>query len=144
MYEIFIGALICTGLVASGFFVLTWTPLAIKAKHFGRMPYSAIELIDFAGLQVGIFILYILAVYNLSMHGVQAAPDGSVKASRIMTTLLFNLIAYLRVWRWVKELKRRRNGEPAKLAPPRDASSEHRDAMEGKNERDRSTEPRPL
>lgn len=117
------------GAVASAFYVLTWTPAAIKARLDGMARLTWMELIDFAALPVGVFLLYVLAVWNIARLGITVPHDVGVATWRIVATVLFDLIVGIRLVRWIGLLVD--PGAPISEKLTRGAFSDRHHATEG-------------
>src|SRR5690242_2887734 len=100
MYEITITALVVIGLIASGVYVTTWLPGAVRARRRNHTTLSSLEIVDFAALPGACFLILLLNAFNIWEAGIPTPGTPGLAAQRIAALVLIVAIVLLRLGRW--------------------------------------------
>lgn len=92
------------GVLMSGAFVFTWFPLAFRALVRDRQEVSLLRIVDYAGLQLIIFLAFLLILRNFAVYGIPPAPDDLAAFARVFLPLSLDLIIGLRLFTWIGHL----------------------------------------
>ena len=111
-FDLIIIALYIIGVVASGAFVVSWTPLAVKALAQGRQGVSLLRILDFAGLQFAVLLSFLLILRTAHLYGIQAPADGLSAVGRLALPLMIDILVCLRLARWMRQLWIHRESRP--------------------------------
>lgn len=107
------------GALMSGAFVFTWFPLALRALRHHRRDVSLLRIIDYAGLQLVVFLAFLLILRTLLVYGVAPPQDGLAAVSRVLLPFMLDVIIALRLWKWGVRLweSRHQYGGPSDVLP---------------------------
>lgn len=94
----------------AGGFVITWFPLAFRALAARRQDVSLLRIIDYAGLQLFVFLASVLTLRTMLTYGVVPARDEISVFTRIFLPAGISVLVALRLFRWGRHLWRYRRG----------------------------------
>lgn len=121
-FDDFIVALYVVGFLAAGLFCFTWFPLAVHARYRRGREVSWVRIVDYAGLQLVIFLTFGLILRNAWVFGILPPRDTLGAIARILLPLLLDALVLIRLGKWVMILRRHRHQKI--LADPLAAMSE--------------------
>jgi hypothetical protein len=98
------------GVLMSGAFVLTWFPLAFRALAHHRRDVSLMRIVDYAGLQLLIFLAFLLIIRNFVVFGIPEPQDELAGFSRVFLPVALDIIIGLRLYKWARQLWTHRHG----------------------------------
>lgn len=116
-------SLYVVGAILSGLFVLTWFPLALRALMTRERDVSLVRIVDYAGLQLIVFLAFMLILRGFGLHGVTPPPENDSLAvvSRFLLPAMLDVIIALRLWRWGHRLwEARQEGGISEILPEGD------------------------
>lgn len=99
------------GWLMSGFFIWSWVPLAFRARALGRRGVSLVRIVDYAGVNVAVFVVFTVLILNFFRLGVPPSPDHLSAGARIAIPAVFDLLVLIRLTSWVRALWQARRGQ---------------------------------
>lgn len=104
-------SLYALGWFMAGCFIWSWVPLAFRARALGRRGVSLVRILDYAGVNVAVFVIFALLLYNFHRFGVPPSPKDHLYAgARIAIPVVFDVLVLIRLTSWVRALRQARQG----------------------------------
>lgn len=107
-FERFIIGMYAATCLLTGLFCLTWFPLALRARWRGAKDVSTLAIIDYAGVQVGVFIATAIFTRSFFVYGVTPPRDDVAAVGRVLLALILFSLGFIRLVRWTRALWRSR------------------------------------
>jgi hypothetical protein len=119
-----ITGLYVAGVIMSGAFVLTWFPMALRALLHHQRDVSFVRILDYAGLQLVVFLAFILILRTVFTYGISDPQDNVAIVSRVLLPLMLDVIIGLRLWKWILRIwEARHEGGPSDVLPGHDTAT---------------------
>lgn len=110
MFQVIIVALYALGFALSATFVLTWTPLAIKARlrHVPSATWPRIS--DYMGFEVSIFVVFGFLLWSFTSREIPDPASLSGALGRIGLPATLDIFLALRLAKWMRQWRGGKNG----------------------------------